>query len=277
MSNSDWAAPCVLCGYNGPGFFQTEQHPCAKHGSERSALLAEIEKLKSRHEGSVDWYQQRFNRLHRWVKEEVEPLSEGVACRYFAICANGSPSPHESADWQETMHGISLERDRLKLDVGRLTTLVNELSAEVDRLRLVEQTCGDLCDKCGWGGIRGGEPCAYCKVDRLNQKTGFIADELDEMVAQMNTPAGRAASRSLFSASGEHLGKAALLAQDLPKEDGQNKDTYKRPSDELATELLDICQQLADSWLKEHGFYHNPELDRLAYRALQVTRHTTQP
>ena len=23
-------APCFCCGYNGPGYYQTDQHPCAK-------------------------------------------------------------------------------------------------------------------------------------------------------------------------------------------------------------------------------------------------------
>jgi prevent-host-death family protein len=39
-----------------------------------------------------------------------------------------------------------------------------------------------------------------------------LSQEFDAMVARMNTPAARAASRSLFSASGEQLGKAAVRA-----------------------------------------------------------------
>lgn len=71
---------------------------------------AEVERL----EQQTDWYQQRFNRLRKWVKEEVEPLSEEVAHRYFSICANGSPAPHESADWTDTMHGLRLRADQME-------------------------------------------------------------------------------------------------------------------------------------------------------------------
>jgi hypothetical protein len=75
----------------------------------------------------VDWYQQRFNALRAWVNQEVKPLSEETANRYFAIVANGSPAPHEQADWRETMHGLTLraekaerERDAARLRAHRL-------------------------------------------------------------------------------------------------------------------------------------------------------------
>jgi len=110
--------------------------------AERDAAREEIERLRKDHERSTDWFQQRFNRLRRWVKEEVEPLSEDVARRYFAICANGSPSPHESADWRETMHGFTLERDAARKEAKRLRAEVDVLhraalgeAAENDRLR----------------------------------------------------------------------------------------------------------------------------------------------
>lgn len=69
----------------------------------------------------TDWYQQRFNRLRRWVKEEVEPLSQEVAHRYFSICANGSPAPHESADWTETMHELNLRLEQAEQNIKTLT------------------------------------------------------------------------------------------------------------------------------------------------------------
>jgi hypothetical protein len=81
----------------------------------------EVSLLRKEQERSTDWYQQRFNRLRRWVKEEVEPLSEEAAHRYFAICANGSPAPHESADWRETLHGLTLERDQARAKVRLIT------------------------------------------------------------------------------------------------------------------------------------------------------------
>jgi tetratricopeptide (TPR) repeat protein len=91
------------------------------------AIAAQDQALTSRHNNSVDWYQQRFNALRAWVNQEVKPLSEETANRYFAIVANGSPAPHEQADWRETMHGLTLraekaerERDAARLRAHRL-------------------------------------------------------------------------------------------------------------------------------------------------------------
>jgi hypothetical protein len=39
-----WPSPCVICGYNGPGFHQPETHSCAEWATERDALLAELER-----------------------------------------------------------------------------------------------------------------------------------------------------------------------------------------------------------------------------------------
>lgn len=86
------------------------------------AEQAEKERDEARRqvEHQTDWYQQRFNRLRRWVKEEVEPLSKEVAYRYFSICANGSPAPHEQADWRDTMHGLTIRAERAEADAARL-------------------------------------------------------------------------------------------------------------------------------------------------------------
>jgi hypothetical protein len=65
-------------------------------------------------ERNTDWHQQRYSALRKWVNEEVRPLSEEAARRYFAICANGSPAPHEAADWSETMHGLRLRAEHVE-------------------------------------------------------------------------------------------------------------------------------------------------------------------
>lgn len=83
---------------------------------------------ESRLERQTDWYQQRFNRLRQWVNEEVKLLSEEVATRYFSICANGSPAPHESADWRETMHGLTLRAERAERELAALRKAVLDAS-----------------------------------------------------------------------------------------------------------------------------------------------------
>ncbi len=85
-----------------------------------SAAIDELIDLRGKRERLTDWYAQRFNALRKWVIDEVQPLSEGVATRYFAILANGSPSPHESADWTETLHGLKLRAERAEARVAAL-------------------------------------------------------------------------------------------------------------------------------------------------------------
>lgn len=104
--------------------------------SERTAR----EQAERRLASHTDWYQQRFNRLRRWVKEEVEPLSEEVANRYFSICANGSADPHESPDWRDTMHGLTVrakQANRLALEAeaklqATAASIIAEASAALD-------------------------------------------------------------------------------------------------------------------------------------------------
>jgi hypothetical protein len=84
------------------------------------AIAAQDQALTSRHNKSVDWYQQRFNALRTWVNQEVKPLSEETAHRYFAIVANGAPAPHEQADWRETMHGLTLRAEKAERDLDQM-------------------------------------------------------------------------------------------------------------------------------------------------------------
>ena len=90
------------------------------HGLREAELLRKLEQ-------QTDWYQQRFNALRTWVNAEVRPLSEDAAHRYFSIVANGSPAPHEQADWRGTLHGLTMrafmaerQRDSLVAVLARL-------------------------------------------------------------------------------------------------------------------------------------------------------------
>lgn len=103
------------------------------------AILAEAEKerdlLQARVERQTDWYQQRFDALRTWVETEVRPTLPGAAHRYFSICANGSPSPHESADWTETLHAAKTGRYVAEAALVKATVERDDLAAEVERLR----------------------------------------------------------------------------------------------------------------------------------------------
>lgn len=90
---------------------------------ERTRQLNEIsderDELYKRIERQTDWYQQRFNALRKWVESEVRPISEEACKRYYAICANGAPSPHESAEWQDTLHGLTLRAERAESSLSK--------------------------------------------------------------------------------------------------------------------------------------------------------------
>ena len=87
------------------------------HGLREAELLRKLEQ-------QTDWYQQRFNALRQWVNSEVRPLSEEAAYRYFAIVANGSPAPHEQADWRETMHGLTMRAERAERQRDSLVAVI---------------------------------------------------------------------------------------------------------------------------------------------------------
>lgn len=137
-------------------------------------LMRERDDARNGLERSTDWYQQRFNRLRRWVEEEVRPLSDEVARRYYSICANGSPAPHESADWQETMHRLTLERDALKRAVDGAMFEIECLKAR-QPLSMVE-TCRASIE-------RGAGRCGACADCVGNEREAVI--EAMELLADV--------------------------------------------------------------------------------------------
>lgn len=117
------------------------------------ARLTEAERraneLQSRFDHHRDWNQQRYNALRKWVQNEVRPLSDSVADRYFAIVANGGPSPYEQADWTGTLHVANLQRDAA---LAKLTEAEKELEGLRQTMRdIAEQDCfyGDNCPTFG--------------------------------------------------------------------------------------------------------------------------------
>jgi hypothetical protein len=90
------------------------------HGLREAELLRKLEQ-------QTDWYQQRFNALRKWVNNEVRPLSEEAAQRYFDIVANGSPAPHEQADWRETMHGLTMRAEHAERQRDSLVAVLARL------------------------------------------------------------------------------------------------------------------------------------------------------
>ncbi len=107
----------------------------AKLEKHLATAIRERDEAQKRLERQTDWYQQRFNRLRRWVEEEVRPLSGEVATRYYAICANGSPAPHESADWRDTMHSLRLELDQTREELDQTREELDQTREELDQTR----------------------------------------------------------------------------------------------------------------------------------------------
>jgi len=150
----------LLAVLNGDGGHYAAEHgveAAFKRGLERhyAALAAAEGGHDDRLKQQTDWYQQRFNALRVWVNREVRPLSEEAAHRYFAIVANGAPSPHERADWRETMHGLTLraesaERLLRSAETELANTRQEVLRREIARLReLLGREKPVKCASCG--------------------------------------------------------------------------------------------------------------------------------
>lgn len=131
---------------------------------ERDAARERVADLEKQLQRQTDWYQQRFNRLRRWVEEEVLPLSGDVATRYYAIVANGSPSPFESADWRETMHGLKVERDALLYRLDRISKVAEEMSQTVSKYM---EHHGPSCEE---HDSEGDDACRRCQIDTESTK-----------------------------------------------------------------------------------------------------------
>jgi hypothetical protein len=104
----------------------------AKAPADLRALLDEVEYMQKRIDSNNDFYQVRFNRLRKWVKEEVGPLSEEVEHRYWNIVANGSATPHEQVNYLNTLHGERLRAKYAEAEVARLKAEVERLTAEAE-------------------------------------------------------------------------------------------------------------------------------------------------
>lgn len=110
----------------------------------KSMLSKGIDELDSK---SVDFYQQRFNALRKWVENEVRPLSEDIAHRYYSIVANGSPTPHESADWQNTLHGLTLRAEWAERQLGSITKERDEALRRQDSILKMADFNAEHMDK----------------------------------------------------------------------------------------------------------------------------------
>ena len=127
----------LLAVLNGDGGHYLTEHgieAAFQRGLERhyAALAAAEGGHDERLRRQTDFYQQRFNALRAWVDREVRPLSEEAAHRYFAIVANGSPAPHEQADWRDTMHGLTLRAESAERERDSALKHAQELRAALE-------------------------------------------------------------------------------------------------------------------------------------------------
>ena len=88
---------------------------------------------------------------------------------------------------------------------------------ERDTLR---QTSGDLCDKCGWRGVRGDEACAFCERDALRAEVkrldaGWREANIQTLRNGLSADKAEAALRGLLS----YVGQLELLAYQIEEVD----------------------------------------------------------
>jgi hypothetical protein len=172
----DGNASCSTCGYP-PRWCECSVPPddCVKLTTAEgrvAALEARLAQAEERVKRQTDWYQQRFNRLRKWVDEEVRPLSADVATRYFSICANGSPAPHESADWTDTMHALRLQLAQAERERDERGRQVEQMAEHVAAMR-VERDAAVALLRDGDTGCDGSDdgdddpPCWGCRASAL--------------------------------------------------------------------------------------------------------------
>lgn len=159
---SNWVTDDVICDE-----CKDYEHFEKMYSDELSKLSVRLEAAEDRLEKSTDWYQQRFSRLRTWVEDEVRPLSSDVARRYYAICANGSPAPHESADWTDTMHALRLRAEQAERKVAE----------NAARLAAAEAVIAAL-PKCDWNLDRHNQPRNPC--NRVAISIQYDDDTFDE-------------------------------------------------------------------------------------------------
>lgn len=173
-------------------FIEDEYVKVEAEGLTRDALMLAVAALRVQVDWQTDWYQQRFNALGAWVNGEVRPLSQNVAARYFSIVANGSPAPHERADWRETMHGLTLRAEQAEQHVqGYAADLAEERGVSARwRMRAedMHRVIVDFCESVTaaehhWEGPRGGQHVPYmgdwaCAVPSVRQRLKWWARHL---------------------------------------------------------------------------------------------------
>lgn len=109
--------------------------------SQLDLAMAWGKRLIERMESSNYWYATRFERLWHWAHNEVKPLSEKVAKRYFDIVANGG-TMDEPPTYAQQMNTLRWERDSARRDLQKAE---KELAAARDALaNSTHRTVADL-------------------------------------------------------------------------------------------------------------------------------------
>lgn len=91
-------------------------------------------------------------------KKQVESLSD--AARRVVTERGAAMNRLDVALSRFNSELLALQAER-SVDLAR----AEKAEAEVRRLRVVEQGSGENCPACGWNGIRGDSPCAFCAQD----------------------------------------------------------------------------------------------------------------
>jgi hypothetical protein len=98
---------------------QEDQRRCAELAIRLDMKTLDMQRIAKERDAAIerrnfsqDWYGQRFQRLRRWIDEEVRPLSDELATRYFSICANGIADPYEPSEWRDTIHGQTIRAEQ---------------------------------------------------------------------------------------------------------------------------------------------------------------------
>lgn len=108
--------------------------------------------------------------VHQWIDEKTQLMNEVGRLRVLVTSLE-----KENASLREANN----------IDLGEKAPLLVEITNLRARIAELEQVSGDICLKCGWAGIRGDDPCAFCRVAELEYEVDDLLRENDRLQREL--------------------------------------------------------------------------------------------
>ncbi len=134
---------------------------------ENDDLLAKLEKSESSLQFCREWYSCRFERLSKFIREEIP---EPQKTRYFSIIANGAADHREPNTYAQQMNTLRYEKEQAESKCAEKTMVIqNLITFGIDGTDPKEVNRA-MSDDCGKGIL--------AKVKVLRELLGYVVSEL---------------------------------------------------------------------------------------------------